>query len=547
MMAASNINNNAEGVFVYMGEGEPRVPDDVVHVRVHPSVTEIPYEAFKYRTKLEVVELCEGLLEIGIRAFENCSSLRCIKIPSTVKTIREHCFHDTSLSSVGLHDGVKTIEEWAFYNAKFRLFRLPPSVTKIRGVFSYCKNMFSLELSERIRKIEIWAFADCRSLRNIALPYNVGISSFGGGDPFEGCADLHELFGSNKQIANALQRRFDDLPIHKMIYYQSYQFVTARQRAGHHRVLRSKLDSTGKQQDCLGMTPLHILACSTVQNIELYDVLIERYPENLITEDRWGALPLLYAVWRDAQSEVVQLLVESYQSIYPSYEFNWTKMAETLGSSTAPIEIMKSLLDLRQEHFPQQKIGELNWTKMIETLGLGDATKCTMQNLLDFKEEFFPNEALHWGEVLDASNNPVLSKEAFVNLVQCRFSKRVSYIGLKQWRNEITDFISSYHDYDISSYHEDDDEVDESRRRSFLANIERKLTQYEDEYHKLKEVTTILELALWKKKMDGHGQGEMRGNKKMKLDTSDLRSQCHISCGSDIVIEHVLPYLLPRV
>ena len=129
MMAASNINNNAEGVFVYMGEGEPRVPDDVVHVRVHPSVTVIPYEAFKACTKLEVAELCEGLLEIGIRAFENCSSLRCIKIPSTDKTIREHCFHDASLSSVDLHDGVKTIEEWAFYNAKFRLFRLPPSVT----------------------------------------------------------------------------------------------------------------------------------------------------------------------------------------------------------------------------------------------------------------------------------------------------------------------------------------------------------------------------------------------------------------------------------
>ena len=36
------------------------------------------------------------------------------------------------------------------------------------------------------------------------------------------------------------------------------------------RVLGSNLNPTGNLQDCLGMTPLHILACSTVQNIELY-------------------------------------------------------------------------------------------------------------------------------------------------------------------------------------------------------------------------------------------------------------------------------------
>lgn len=40
------------------------------------------------------------------------------------------------------------------------------------------------------------------------------------------------------------------------------------------RSLRSKLDPIGSRQDCLGMTPLHILACSTVQNIELYQVLM---------------------------------------------------------------------------------------------------------------------------------------------------------------------------------------------------------------------------------------------------------------------------------
>lgn len=53
---------------------------------------------------------------------------------------------------------------------------------------------------------------------------------------------------------------------------------------------------TGLQQDCLGMTPLHILTCSTVHSLELYQLMIDEYPENLIIKDEWGALPLLYAV-----------------------------------------------------------------------------------------------------------------------------------------------------------------------------------------------------------------------------------------------------------
>ena len=57
-----------------------------------------------------------------------------------------------------------------------------------------------------------------------------------------------------------------------------------------------ELDPTGLQQDCLGMTPLHILACSTVQCLEQYQLMIDKYPANLIVEDAWGAVPLLIAI-----------------------------------------------------------------------------------------------------------------------------------------------------------------------------------------------------------------------------------------------------------
>jgi hypothetical protein len=97
-------------------------------------------------------------------------------------------------------------------------------------------------------------------------------------------------------------------------------------RSGQCRTLRSKLDPTGNQQDCLGMTPLHILACSSVHNLEVYRVIVENYPANLVTEDRWGALPLLYAFWGAAPTEIILFLLESYKSLYPGFEFNWTMM-----------------------------------------------------------------------------------------------------------------------------------------------------------------------------------------------------------------------------
>jgi hypothetical protein len=62
----------ADDVFVYTGEGGAVVPQDVVRVRVDPSVTSIPFSAFYCRKKLAEVELCEGVVEIGSASFRWC-------------------------------------------------------------------------------------------------------------------------------------------------------------------------------------------------------------------------------------------------------------------------------------------------------------------------------------------------------------------------------------------------------------------------------------------------------------------------------------------
>ena len=317
-MADDSSIDNAE-VFVYT-DGVV-VPEDVVRVRVHPSVTVIPEGAFDSCDALEEVELCEGLLEIGTRAFIHCNTLTRIKIPSTVTRIFWGYFQCRQLEDVELCEGnLQEISVRAFSETKIKRIKIPSTVTLINHyafgncislddiefcdglqdinchAFEGCQSLKHIAIPTTVAKIASGAFRNCSSLRNIAIPLNADI---GVGNTFSGCKDLYKLFDSEVQIINALKHRFDNLPIHKMIHYQTYEPVSVDQlndatnmRRGQKRSLRNKLDPSGSQQDCLGMTPLHILACSsTVQNLELYRVLIAKYPETLITEDRWGAIP----------------------------------------------------------------------------------------------------------------------------------------------------------------------------------------------------------------------------------------------------------------
>ena len=65
---------------------------------------------------------------------------------------------------------------------------------------------------------------------------------------------------------------------------------------------------------------------------------------------------MLYAVWGNAPSEIVQLLVQSYKSIFPNYELNWTMMMETLGRAKIARDNVARLCNIQRKEFPDQHI-----------------------------------------------------------------------------------------------------------------------------------------------------------------------------------------------
>jgi hypothetical protein len=354
----------------------------------------------------------------------------------------------------------------------------------------------------------------------VAIPPNADVI---GNNNFSGATDLLQLFGSVARIRRQLKHRFDRLPVHSSVYYQSYhqgalqhlidaittksgQHQTLLKRLsdaintklGHHQKLCVEQDPTGNQRDCLGMTPLHILACSSVHNLEMYRLIVAKYPANLITVDRWGATPLLYAFWGAAPVEIIEFLINSYHLLYPDYVFNWTMMVKTMGQCDKPKENIESLLYAKQMHFPEQL---LDWEYLLT-------------------------------EVASSSSrfqNNVMFQERMRFLVMCSLSVRLEALAFKVWRDYVANMIHT------ATF------ILGRDNSAILREIHSQFANYEDEFTKLKEVTNILELALWKMKMNENGHQDINS---MATHDSNVRSQDRVTCGADVVIGHVVPFLI---
>ncbi|KAL7553673.1 hypothetical protein ACHAWF_016981 [Thalassiosira exigua] len=571
-MTSNPSGAGGDDAFVYMGRGGPVVPTDVVRVRVDPSVVAIPARAFEGRKKLEDVELPEGLRHIGEEAFAYCYELRRIRIPSSVKILSKGAFLTCSLLEVvELCEGVEVIGESAFNSCvnleriaipstverigdkafsktdslssvhlpddlelgdgAFQLsglvhFRVPPSVTSVPGdLLFFSGSMFSMEVPENTIEMGFRAFEECSSLRNIAIPPDATLYN----DSCTSCTNLKKLFGTESQLIEALKGRFDGLPIHRMLYYQSYhpnaltldRFKRATNlRYGQRRTLRLKLDPTGKQQDCLGMTPLHILACSSNQNIDLFRLVIESYPENLVTKDRWGAIPILYLLWGNDSCEdmqgcthwqIIALFFESYRSIHPNYKFDWSEMIKTLGMGNAPTPVIQNCI-AAQERFSPEKI--INWDSIIDQLAEPTDSADTFDRYTTLERTFW-------------------------NLYLWSIKKRLRNISVKQFREP---FEEEFRSISTNPWCVPD-------RRTALVELQSKLATCEAEFRQFKETAAILELALWKAKLyqseTNRGQKSRRCRKKMKIGVSGFRKESRVLCGANYVIKNVLPFLLP--
>jgi hypothetical protein len=138
-------------------------------------VTAINTDAFYGCTKLNTLNLPEGLLTIGQRAFYNCN-LKDITVPSTVTSVGNAAFKGNPTLSVTWLPVTCTIgtdDSAPFYSTSSTItsFVFGPKVELVPAYI--CKNMSKLDtvvLPPSVYRLGTNAFQNCTSLKSINLP-----------------------------------------------------------------------------------------------------------------------------------------------------------------------------------------------------------------------------------------------------------------------------------------------------------------------------------------------------------------------------------------
>jgi hypothetical protein len=165
-----------------------------------------------------------------------------LRIPSSVVEIGDHGFACCKqLTSVHLLGNLHTIEKGTFLACdSLTHVRIPSNVTRIeRGAFANCTRLMSLELPEGLETIHVDVEFDpddpeenssiycCKSFENLVIPSEQRFQQLDDdGDEIMQGLKLRHVASNFTDLVSKLQLRFDDLPVHRLCYYQSYHLLT---------------------------------------------------------------------------------------------------------------------------------------------------------------------------------------------------------------------------------------------------------------------------------------------------------------------------------
>lgn len=153
------------------------IPDSIGYESINYPITRVGKEAFKGYRGLTTVSLGNCLKVIEDNAFEDCVELVKLDMPNSLETIKGGAFASCGFSVVEIADGVKEIGENAFLrNSTLNSVKIGKSVTTIgRQAFSECPALTSVTLGENLKFIKTSAFERCTVLSDIILPSSLQV------------------------------------------------------------------------------------------------------------------------------------------------------------------------------------------------------------------------------------------------------------------------------------------------------------------------------------------------------------------------------------
>lgn len=186
-----NINEDGKSVSVTSSDdrnelysGNINIPESVKFNSKKYAVTAIGSYAFDNCTALTSVTLPSSVTEIRKDAFYNCASLTSFHIPSSVTELGDAVFEGcTGLTSITIPNSVTKIGRNAFCGcSSLRYAVLPNSITAIElGTFNGCHGLTSMYIPDSVTDMQFRSFGYCTSLMSIKMPPSlsrIGMEAF---------------------------------------------------------------------------------------------------------------------------------------------------------------------------------------------------------------------------------------------------------------------------------------------------------------------------------------------------------------------------------
>ncbi len=139
------------------------------------------------------ITVSDGIETIGGYAFANNEDVVSIKLPSSVKEIKEHAFDGCDkLNKLNFPEGITKIEDYACYEcSSLPEIKLPSTLKSIgEHAFDYCISVKEIDVPDSVVEIGDGAFMRCKSLSDIELPASLEKYGY---RVFTGCLMLDEF------------------------------------------------------------------------------------------------------------------------------------------------------------------------------------------------------------------------------------------------------------------------------------------------------------------------------------------------------------------
>lgn len=373
---------------------------------------------------------------------------------------------------------------------------MDPSIKEIpEKTFKECEFLSVVDLPEGLLRIGVSAFQGCRLLRVITIPSTVvEIKKWA----FAFCYDLTSVEFSKQGLQS----------LGEGVFHYCVSLVNIR--------LPSSVTDFGSSL------------------FEFCAKLHQQFPEDsdivLALQRRFISLPLhelCYAQVHESSEETLlklkNLLKESNDDLGDSLDcFGMTSLHILSLSQRCDTTVFREIMIIRLfDLMAKDQQGKLP----LHYICLSDAPVETFRLALDAQCTAFPDYKPDWKTLVWITE----TVEAYKYVVHSSVEARVKQLGLCAWREDIREIIDSA--TEVRRFH---------TRPLHLRRVHSKLAKYERQ-----EMLSVLQLALWKAKMD-----EMADTARPSMD--GLASEpidrlgCLVCCGDEMIVSNILPFLDPR-